>query len=213
MPNYDFFNPDPYGVHTKALNLVGEKKRVLEIGCATGQISRRLAENGCEVIGIEINKESAEIAKKYCKAVLICDVETIEDFLHHDFDFILLLDVLEHLRSPLALLEKLKTYIKKGGSIVVSLPNVTNWRVRWDLLFGRFDYSDYGILDKSHLRFFNEKSARKIMQDADFDIIMFDIVPTVPIIHIRSSFAYLIARIRTNFFASQFLIVGRPKDY
>ena len=66
MPNYDFFNPSPWGVHTKALNLVGKKKRVLEIGCATGQVSRRLAENGCEVIGIEINEDSAEIAKTYC---------------------------------------------------------------------------------------------------------------------------------------------------
>jgi len=210
MIRYDFFDPNPFGVHVKALNLVGMNKRVLEIGCATGQLSRRLAENGCEVIGIEINKETAEIAKKYCRDVLICDIETAEDLPYRDFDFILLLDVLEHLRSPLALLQKIKKYLKKGGSIVISLPNVANWRVRWDLLFGRFEYGEYGILDKTHLRFFNEKSARALMHDADLEIVMFDIAPTLPIFRVRSSFAYPIAKVRPNLFARQFLIIGRP---
>ncbi len=211
MFKYDFFDPSPYGVHAKALIFVGTKKRVLEIGCASGQLSRRLAENECDVIGIEIDKECAEVAKKYCRAVSVCDIETIEDFPYHDFDFILLLDVLEHLRSPLSLLMRLKTYLRDGGSIVVSLPNVANWKVRWDILFGRFEYSEYGILDRTHLRFFTEKSAREIMQDAGLDIIMFDIVPTAPI-KIRASYAYLIAKLRPSLFARQFLIVGVPRN-
>lgn len=212
MPDYDFFNPNPYGIHMKALNLVGKNKRVLEVGCATGQISRRLVENGCEVIGIEINENSAKIAGKYCYDLLVCDIETIENLPYHDFDFILLLDVLEHLRSPLATLKKLKAYLNKRGCIIVSLPNVANWRVRWDLLFGRFEYSEYGILDKTHLRFFNEKSAKELLQHAGFDIIEFDIMPTVPIVHVRTSLAYAIAKMKVNFFASQFLMVGRVKS-
>jgi hypothetical protein len=105
----------------------------------------------------------------------------------------------------------MKACLQKEGNIIVSLPNVANWRVRWDLLFGRFEYSDYGILDKTHLRFFNEKSAKELLWHAGFDIIEFDIVPTVPIIHVRASLAYAIARVRANFFASQFLMVGRVK--
>jgi 2-polyprenyl-3-methyl-5-hydroxy-6-metoxy-1,4-benzoquinol methylase len=212
MLNYDFFNPNPYGIHMKALNLVGKNKRVLEVGSATGQISRRLAEKGCEVIGIEVNEDCAEIAKKYCDDLLVCDIETIENLPYDDFDFILLLDVLEHLRSPLATLKKLKAYLNEGGSVIVSLPNMANWRVRWDLLFGRFEYSERGILDKTHLRFFNEKSAKDLLQHAGFDIIEFDVVPTVHIIHVRDSFAYAIAKMRANFFASQFLMVGRVKS-
>jgi 2-polyprenyl-3-methyl-5-hydroxy-6-metoxy-1,4-benzoquinol methylase len=212
MSNYDFFNPSPFGIHTKALNLVGRNKRVLEVGCNTGQISRRLAENGCNVIGIEIDEESANIAKEYCDDILVCDVEIIEDLPYYDFDFILLLDVLEHLRSPLALLKKLKPHLKEGGSIIISLPNIANWRVRWDLLFGRFEYSELGVLDRTHLRFFNERSARALLQDAGFDTIKFDIVPTVPIFRVRASFAYFIAKLRPNFFAVQFLIVAERKD-
>jgi SAM-dependent methyltransferase len=184
----------------------------LEVGCATGQMSRRLVENGCEVIGIEINEESAKIAKEYCNDLLVCDIEAIENLPYHDSDFILLLDVLEHLRSPLATLKKLKAYLNEGGCIIVSLQNVANWRVRWDLLFGKFEYSEYGILDKTHLRFFNEKSAKELLQHAGFDIIEFDVVSTVHIIHVRDSFAYAIAKVRANFFASQFLMVGRMKS-
>jgi O-antigen biosynthesis protein len=212
MPNYDFFDPNPYGIHKKALDQVGKNKRVLEIGCATGQISRRLAENGCYVIGVEINKESADIATKYCKEVLVCDIESLESLPYSDFDFILLLDVLEHLREPMALLEKLKAHLKKGGHIVVSLPNVANWKIRWDLLFGRFQYSEYGIVGRTHLKFFTESSSKKIMQDDDLDIVKFDIVPTTPLIRVRANFAYSIAKLRPNFFARQFLIVGTPRS-
>jgi len=208
MLRYDFFDSNPYGVHMKALNLVGHNKKVLEIGCATGTMSKRLAQNGCEVIGIEIDEDSAKIAKNYCKDVLISDIETIGHLPYHDFDFILLLDVLEHLRSPLESLINLKVYLKKGGSIIVSIPNVANWRVRWNLLFGRFEYTEYGILDRTHLRFFNENSARELLRDAGFDIAEFDIVPRVSI-HVRSSFAYAIANFRPKLFAGQFIMVGK----
>jgi len=211
MPNYDFFDQNPYGIHKKALNLVGRKKRVLEIGCATGQLSRRLAENECDIIGVEVNKESADIAMRYCKEVLVCDIESMESLEHNDFDFILLLDVLEHLREPVAILVRLKEYLKRGGFIIVSLPNVANWRVRWDLIFGRFDYCECGILDKTHLRFFTEASARKIIEDAGYEIVNFDIVPTMPFLRIRASCAYAIAKYRPNFFARQFLITAKPK--
>ena len=186
---------------------------MLEIGCATGQVSRRLKENGCEVIGIEMDGESAQMAKEYCEAVLVADVETIEDLSYHDyFDCILLLDVLEHLRSPLSVLKRMKAYLKKDGSVIVSLPNIANWMIRWAVLFGRFRYSDYGILDRTHLRFFDETSARELISDAGFEITKFDIVPTVPIIHVRISVAHSIAKIRPNFFAKQFIIEGRPKE-
>lgn len=194
------------------MNLVGMNKGGLEIGCATGQLSRWLSENGCEVIGIEINREMAEIAKKYCRDVLISDIEAIEDLPYLDFDFILLLDVLEHLRNPFALLQKSTTYLKKGGSIVISLPNVANWMVRWNLSFGRFEYSERGILDGTHLRFFNEKSAKRLLVDAGFEIVKYDIIPSLPLVKMRAKFMYIISKLRPNFFAVQFLLVGRIKS-
>ena len=67
MPNYDFFDRNPYGTHMKVLNLVSKNKRVLEIGCSTGQISRKLSENGCEVVGVELNEELPELRRSTAK--------------------------------------------------------------------------------------------------------------------------------------------------
>jgi 2-polyprenyl-3-methyl-5-hydroxy-6-metoxy-1,4-benzoquinol methylase len=213
MPNYDFFDPNPYGTHMKVLNLVSKNKRVLEIGCSTGQISRKLSENGCEVVGVELNEESARVAQKYCKKVIVSDVCKIKatDYLNY-FDFILFMDVLEHLDDPWDVLKKIKVYLKDGGLVVISVPNIANWAIRWNLLFGNFKYGTRGILDKTHLRFFNEKSAKKLLEDAGFEIVKYDIIPSIPLVKVRAKFMYLISKLMPNFFAIQFLLVGRIKS-
>lgn len=213
MPDYNFFDPNPYGSHMKAINLVGKNKRVLEIGCATGQVARRLAENGCEIVGIELSEESARVAERYCKSVIVADVSKINNLEYFKyFDFILFMDVLEHLEHPLDVLKKLKVCLKEGGSVIVSLPNIANWVIRWNLLRGNFQYTPRGILDETHLRFFNEKSARKLLEDAGFEIMKSDIIPSLPLVKVRAEFMYLISKLRPNFFAVQFLLVGRIKS-
>lgn len=213
MHNYDFFDPNPFGTHMKVLNLVSKNKSVLEIGCATGQISRRLTENGCEVVGVELDEESAIIAQKYCKKVIVSDVCKIRasDYLHY-FDFILFMDVLEHLEDPWDVLKKMKVYLKDDGLVVISVPNIANWGIRWNLLLGNFEYGPRGILDRTHLRFFNEKSAKRLLDDAGFDIVKYDIIPSMPLVRMRAKFMYLISKLVPNFFAIQFLLVGKIKS-
>ena len=212
MPNYDFFDPNPYGSHVKVINIVGKNKKVLEIGCATGQVARRLAENGCEVVGVELSEESARVAEGYCKSVIVADVSEIDDLNYSKyFDFILFMDVLEHLECPLEVLKRLKSCLKDSGSVIVSLPNVANWMIRWNLLWGNFDYAPRGILDETHLRFFNERSARKLLEDAGFEVTEFDLIPSLPLVKIRAKYRYMISKLRPNLFAIQFLLVGRKK--
>ena len=212
MTMYDFFNSDPYGAHMKAVSLVGYNKKVLEVGCATGQISRRLTANGCEVIGVEIDEERAKEAKKYCRYVILQDVENLDDLLYNNyFDCILFIDVLEHLKYPLIVLEKLKPYLKEDGYVIVSLPNAANLEVRLSLLLGRFEYKDCGILDKSHLRFFDEKGAKKLLEEANFEIVLFDVTPSKQIVPMRSRYSYYLARLRPNLFALQFIMKGNVK--
>lgn len=139
----------------KVLNLVGKNKKVLEIGCATGQVSKRLAENGCEVVGVELDELSAQSAQRYCKNVIMLDVGKINAPEYNNyFDFILFMDILEHLNDPSNVLKRMKVYLKDDGLVVISVPNIANWAVRWNLLWGRFEYSSRGILDRAHLRFF-----------------------------------------------------------
>jgi len=87
------------------------------------------------------------------------------------FDRVLLLDVLEHLRSPERILDECHRVLKPEGRIIVSLPNVANIAVRLALFAGRFDYQERGILDRTHLRFFTRKTARRLLESAGYAIV------------------------------------------
>ena len=80
------------------------------------------------------------------------------------FDKVLLLDVLEHVADPQALLLRAKETLKPNGRLLISTPNVANLTVRLMLLFGKFEYQDRGILDRTHLRFFTRKSIRALAE-------------------------------------------------
>jgi len=202
------FDENPRNAHQRMVRLVGNDKRVLEIGSGPGLVSERLARNGCNVYAVEIDPEKAEQAKKFCKAVFVGNVEEMELALSREsFDVILFGDVLEHLQHPEHTLERLKRFLKKDGRIVVSLPNVANWKVRAKLAAGKFEYEDWGILDRTHLRFFTRKTARKLIEDAGFEIDREEFVPSFPLPFLKAQ----LSRINPNMFAFQFLFAAKKK--
>jgi 2-polyprenyl-3-methyl-5-hydroxy-6-metoxy-1,4-benzoquinol methylase len=90
---------------------------------------------------------------------------------NHAFDRVLLLDVLEHLVRPERLLAEVRPALKEGGRLVVSVPNVANITVRLALLFGRFPYTDRGILDCTHLHFYTRQTARALLEENGWEIV------------------------------------------
>lgn len=207
MSRYSFYS-NPYGAQEKAVRLIGKNKTVLEVGCSTGYISSKLKENGCRVYGIEIEPEAAKIAREYCEDVLNVDIEKVEKlpYSFEQFDVILFGDVLEHMISPEAVLKKLKPYLKNDGFIVVSLPNVAYWSIRFKILMGRFEYTKHGILDSTHVKFFNYKSAKKLLEDSAYKIIKQDFVP--PVIFPITRICYFFSRLFPNLLAFQFIFVA-----
>ncbi len=211
MGSYDFFDSDVYGVHRKIVDYIGSKKKVLDVGCADGNISEKLYLCECEIVGIEIDAESAQRAKQYCKEVIVNDVESIElneEYANY-FDIILFADVLEHLKEPLDVLIRFKYYLKDDGYIIISIPNIANWRMRIKLLLGNFDYEDYGLLDKTHLRFYNVKGVKKLLSDSDLEIVNFDV--SLNGIKKFPKFFYSISFKWPNLLAYQFLIKAKKK--
>lgn len=211
MSKYDSLNKDPYSVHQKILSYIGENKKILDVGCSEGLLAERLKINNSKIIGIELDKSAAESAEKYCDEVIVGDVESIELTREYErkFDIIIFADILEHLKEPLNVLIKFKEYLDDSGSIIISLPNVANWRMRFKLLSGNFDYTEYGILDNSHLRFFNEKNAKKLIEDAGLEIHSFDI--SVGDVKRFPKLFHSIGTILPNLFAFQFFIVAKKK--
>ncbi|GAA6618191.1 methyltransferase domain-containing protein [Scytonema sp. NUACC26] len=145
----------------KMFHLVGENKQVIDFGCATGYFAQLLLKKGCRVTGVEINPDAAKAAERYCEQVIVADLDfvSITEVLEgQKYDIAVFGDILEHLRDPWRVLEETQHILKPDGYVVVSIPNVAHGAIRLSLLQGRFEYSELGILDSTHLRFFTRKT-------------------------------------------------------
>ena len=211
MSKYDYLNTNPFSVHQKIIHFVGQNKHVLDVGCSEGLLSKKMKENNCCVVGIEQNREAAQIADEYCQDLIIGDVQSINLDTKYEnyFDIIIFADILEHLGEPSDVLERFKKYLKDDGSLIISLPNISNWKIRLQMLLGNFDYNEYGILDNGHIRFFNEKTMKKMINNSGYEISKFDL--TVGDVKRFSNISHHIGMIWPNLFAFQFLIIARKK--
>lgn len=138
-------------------------KKILDIGCGAGNFGKILkAHMDAEVWGVEISKEAAVEAEKKLDKIVIGDIESDNLNLPGNyFDCIVFNDVLEHLKNPWNVLKRCKDNLKNKGHIVASIPNVRYYaNVRALLVNKSWDYVDEGILDKTHLRFFTEKTIK-----------------------------------------------------
>jgi 2-polyprenyl-3-methyl-5-hydroxy-6-metoxy-1,4-benzoquinol methylase len=146
--------------------------RVLDVGCATGYLSAQLTAAGCSVVGFERDPESADAAAPRCERVIVGDIESPQDrtAIEGSFDVVLLGDVLEHLVNPWDTLRFVRSLLSDSGFVVTSIPNVAAWPVRLALLRGSFEYTDVGLLDRTHLRFFTRASAHELVRSAGFAI-------------------------------------------
>jgi SAM-dependent methyltransferase len=142
--------------HARVLRAVGQDKRVLDVGCATGYLSEFLVrERGCDVVCLEPDPAAAAVAAdRLGDRVVVGGTDLLPTFDAGSFDVVLYADVLEHLTDPAAALRETRRLLSPGGHVVVSLPNVAHADVRLLLLSGQFPYQRTGLLDSTHLRFF-----------------------------------------------------------
>ena len=78
--------------------------------------------------------------------------------------------MLEHLLAPEMLLLRLRDCLEGSGVLVVALPNVLFWRQRWQFLLGRFRYTEGGLMDRTHFRFFDWHTSARLILEAGFTL-------------------------------------------
>ena len=164
---------NPKTSHDYQILLTGERKKVLELGPATGYISNILKIHDCQVVGIENDPNFAKQAKKILDKVIVGDIEELDlkkALGSKKFDVILIGDVLEHLKNPEKLLQKLPRFLAKDGYLVCSIPNITHGSIRLKLLNGEFAYKETGLLDKTHLRFYTLESIISLFDSTGYSI-------------------------------------------
>lgn len=157
------------------VRLVGTGKRVLEIGCGPGSITKVLATEGqCTVTGMELDLSAIEKVAPFCESILQADLNAKDwptQLGDKRFDVVIAADVLEHLYNPWQTLEKMATLINEDGYIVISLPHVGHAAVIACMMNGNFEYRDWGLLDRTHIRFFGLKNIEDLFTNAGLKIV------------------------------------------
>lgn len=162
------------GVNMMAYSLVRPgTTKVLDIGCGTGLLGKKLKEEkGVEsVIGIEKVPEIAREAKLNIDRVYTTDIETTRlDNLVKHFDCIIMSHILHHLRDPWTVIKIYKNYLKDDGYIIASIPNVGHISIIQGLLQGKWEYSTSGLLDVCHMKFFTLEEMTKMFMSSGLKI-------------------------------------------
>ena len=206
-------NERPQGGHAKLLALVGEGKRVLDIGCSSGYLARPLVARGSTVVGIERDPVAAEEARAICAEVLVGDAETMDlPFEPGSFDVVLCGDLVEHLRDPERFLARVRPLVREDGRLVLTTPNVANWAIRLSLLAGRWRYTDRGILDRTHTHLFTRNTLNETVTQAGYRVVELDYTVPVPAVGTAGveRAAHAVARLRPSLFAYQFVVSAAP---
>lgn len=162
--------------HILAIGRVPANSKVLDLGAADGSVASILKRMGCRVSAVEIDATAAAAASEVCEDVAVGDLSRLdlaERFGEKTFDVVLMLDILEHTPDPASILIGVGRVLREGGWAVISLPNVAHVSVRLALLQGRFRYTETGLLDQTHLRFFDRKGVDDLLRQAGWE--MFDL--------------------------------------
>jgi glycosyltransferase involved in cell wall biosynthesis len=205
--------------HSRVIDLVAARSRVLDLGSGTGAVGAALREfKDCTVVGCDF--ERGALTMNYNRFFLADLNKGIPSFPGERFDYILALDIIEHLSSPEDFLDQLRALAAQTGArVILSTANIGFIVMRLSLLLGRFEYGKRGILDLTHTRLFTMKTLRRAMTAAGFDIKTEEgVVVPVPFVFgdSRLSRALLLinrflVRVRPTLFGFQLLVTSTAR--
>ena len=213
----------PYSSHEQILSLVKNPGLALDLWTSTGFLTDGLKDKGVESVCVG-NLPPAQVSST-CKKYVQADLENLElsDF-KREFDYIILADVIEHVRNAPTLLNQIQPFLKKDGRIIVSVPNIAIWFYRLSLLIGRFNYGPKGTLDETNVRFYTKATIFQLLERAGYIItdfkatglpfeVVFESVGKSRFLRFVDKFYYLFARFWPKMFAYQFVLEAKISSF
>lgn len=148
-------------------------RRLLDVGCASGRTSVFTLRHGVEeLVGIELDPRGAQIAAQHMSRVVQADASSVElDYPQGYFDALFFTDILEHLVDPWATLQRYTRWLRPGGEVLVVLPNAGHMAIFLNLMIGRHEYEESGLMDRGHLRFFVQNTAVQLITGAGLEVV------------------------------------------
>jgi 2-polyprenyl-3-methyl-5-hydroxy-6-metoxy-1,4-benzoquinol methylase len=186
---------------------------IVELGCgdgATGALALR--EGKCrEYVGIEMFEPAARTARTRLTTVHVGNVDEVcLPYKEGYFDALIMSEVLEHLVDPQATLNRLARLVKPGGYVMGSSPNIAHWRIVKDLISGRFDYTETGAMDRTHLRWFTPTSYAELFEKAGIGVVQ--VGPLAPLAGRQRLLGTLLGSRLRHLLYYQINVIGRRKE-
>ena len=215
----------PFSSHYEVMKILNRKENldVLDICYGEGLFAANISKKN-RASGIGFRAPSGSTDKNYLEYYQ-CDLNKgiPGKLTEKKFDVVLLLDILEHLYDYQGMLDDAKEVLKDDGRIFISIPNIANLYVRFNLLIGRFPYADRGLLDRNHLHFFTYGSAKKLLMSNKLEAIKIKYTP-IPIIEVLPAFLkknigrllnlilFMFSYVFVRMFTYQFIFITKKKE-
>jgi SAM-dependent methyltransferase len=192
-------------------------KRLLDVGCGSGALGRKIKEElDCYVVGVTFSEAEAERAAGRLDEVLVCNLNSFKLPPTDQFDCIICSHVLEHLYEPDQVLKRLRGGLSPDGTLIVALPNVMHWRQRLEFLRGNFKYTEGGLMDRTHYRFFDWATSQELLSGSGFAVVDAEADGNFPLSRFLSRAGEGLDRVALKtfpgLFGFQFVFVCRPNS-
>ena len=178
------FDPAAQDSLAKIARMIRAKATVLELGPATGYFTRYLTESlKCVVDCAEKSAAMAKESARFCRRMWVADLDRVElasRLTPGSYDYVVAADVLEHLRDPWRVLRSCRELLKSSGRLLLAIPNVGHAAIVAELLQGRLEYREAGLLDETHLRFFTRHSILGMLRETGFKVDRLETLQLMP---------------------------------
>lgn len=203
------------------LSLIPDKSfKILDVGCGGGN-AQVLHMRGHVLDGITISQHEKRINSAFFNSIIIHNIEQglPEELINNQYDIVLCSHVLEHICYPNAVLNDIRTVLQKG-ILIIALPNIMHYKSRLSILIGNFNYSDSGIWDNTHFKWYTFNSSTKLLKDNGFNVIkvvpdgempLLSIFKKILPLSIRKKIFKLLANISPGLFANQIILICEIK--
>jgi len=189
---------------------------VLDLGCSQGLLAHALRAKDVRIVGVDL--APPESVSRDLEAYHRRDLEEPLDIPEERaFDYVVVSDVIEHVKAREQLLRSARRYLKPDGRLLISTPNIAIWFYRLSLLVGRFEYGPRGVLDETHVHLYTRATFRREIERGGFRIlservtalpfeIVFESTGQSRSVAALTHLYHLCARLYPKMFAYQFLI-------